>query len=127
MDRSDSSIKYNVDGYIEIIFMGVVPPARLAELMAETRQMSEEHGPVKVLIDGRNGSASRTAKGFSTLMRMGRYPNVSELIILTTKDPAKLDAIRGPGIVTSILTSVLGFRPIYTSDETEARRLAAAK
>ena len=127
MGDFESSISLHPDGYIEIIFRGVVRSARLAELIEETRRLSEEYGPVNVLIDGRNGSTSRTARSFSTMMRMGRYPNVTQLIILTTNDPARIDAIRGPGVVTSILTAALGFRPIYTSDEAEARRLAAAR
>ncbi|HFQ94328.1 MAG TPA: hypothetical protein ENK32_09980 [Anaerolineae bacterium] len=127
MGDSDSSICLHPDGYIEIIFKGVVRSPRLGELIEETRRLSEGSGPINVLIDGRNGSTSRTARSFSTMMRMGRFPNVTQLVILTTNDPARIDAIRGPGVVTSILTTVLGFRPIYTSDEAEARRLAAAR
>ena len=127
MGDSDSSICLHPDGYIEIIFKGVVRSPRLGELIEETRRLSEGSGPINVLIDGRNGSTSRTARSFSTMMRMGRFPNVTRLIILTTDDPARIGAIRGPGVVTSILTTALGFRPVYTSDEAKARRLAAQK
>jgi hypothetical protein len=127
MGDSESSISLHPDGYIEIVFEGVVRSPRLEELIEETHRLSEESGPINVLIDGRNGSTSRTARSFSTMMRMGRFPNVTQLIILTTDDPARIDAIRGPGVVTSILTAALGFRPIYTSDEAEARHLAAQR
>ncbi len=127
MGDSESSIGLHPDGYIEIVFRGVVRSTRLAELIEEARRLSEEYGPVNVLVDGRNGSTSRTARSFSTLMRMGRFPKVLQLIVLTTDDPARIDAIRGPGVVTSILTPILGVRPIYTSDEEEARHLAAMR
>ncbi|NKQ36911.1 MAG: hypothetical protein HF973_15035 [Chloroflexi bacterium] len=127
MDDSEPSVFIHPDGYIEIVFVGTISSARLEKIIEKTRHISEEYGPTKVLIDGRNGATSRTARSFSTMMRMGRFSNVTQLIILTTDDPARIDAIRGPGVVTSILTSALGFRPIYTSDEAEARRLAAMK
>ncbi|HID54424.1 MAG TPA: hypothetical protein EYP41_20595 [Anaerolineae bacterium] len=127
MSDSESSICLHPNGYIEVIFRGVVRSSRLAELIEEAQRLSEKYSSINVLIDGRNGATSRTARSFSTMMRMGRFPNVTQLIILTTDDPARIDAIRGPGVVTSILTSALGFRPIYTSDEAEARRLAAKK
>jgi hypothetical protein len=82
---------------------------------------------MNVLIDGRFGRVELDIANFSMLLRLGRIPRLQKLIILTSSDPDNPAAIHGPGLVASILSTALGFRPAYISDESLARTKAQKK
>lgn len=115
------------DGYLEMVFNGVVYHATLQKMVDQATALAAEHGPLNMLIDGRLGAVDRKAKTFRVLMNMGRTNGVEKVIILTCTDSTIVHAIHGPSIVTSMLSTALGFKPIYIADETEARAIAATK
>ncbi len=122
MDKS--RVFLHDDGYVEMVFVGVQEPEAVGGLIEDARVLLGEYGPCSVVIDGRYGRVQPSATNFSQMMSMGRFPNLIHLYILTTTDAHNTEAIHGPSVVTSILNSVLGFRPIYSSDEEDIRRRA---
>jgi hypothetical protein len=125
VDETQSRAFWNPDGYAELTLMGTASGRDLRELVGQARAILAQHGPAGGLIDGRQGNIVRNVETLSVLRQIGEIDNLQRLVILTTKDnPA---GIRGPTVVMSMLTSVLGFRPLYTSDEAEARKRAAEK
>ncbi len=119
-----SHIFLNPGGYIEIIFRGAVYHDALRKLVRQAIAKISKNGPTNVLIDGRLGAVDRKAKTFRVLMGLGHVPDLENIIILTSSDPAEVRAIQGPSIVTSILSSAFGFTPIYIANEAEARAMA---
>ena len=125
MDESKSRAFWNSEGYAEMTLLGTVSGRDLRELVDQARAILDQNGPAGGLIDGRNGNIVRNVETLSVLRQMGEIDNLQRLVILTTNDnPA---GIRGPTVVMAMLTSILGFRPLYTSDEAEARKRAAEK
>ncbi len=122
--QPETHIFLNPDGYIEIVFHGVVYRATLQAMVDQATALAAEHTPVNVLIDGRLGAVERKAKTFRVMMEMGRIDGIKNVIILTSNDPKVIHAIHGPSIVTSILSSALGFKPTYIADEAQARAMA---
>jgi hypothetical protein len=113
------------EGYIEVRLAGKTAGQELRDLADRVRAILAEHGPTGGLIDGRNGNIVRNVETLSMLRNMGQLNGLHRLVILTTKDnPA---GIRGPTVVMAMLTTLLGFRPLYTSDEAEARKRAAER
>ena len=119
-----SRVFLNPDGYVEMVFVGIQETEQLQTLIAQTQILLDEHGPISVVIDGRNGRIQPNTSNFAHMMSIGRLPNLIQLYILTSDDPNDPETIKGPSVITSILTSVLGFRPIYSSDEADLRRRA---
>jgi hypothetical protein len=123
VDETQSRAFWNPDGYAEVTLVGTVTGRDLRELVEQARTILAQHGPAGGLIDGRQGNIIRNVETLSALRQMGEIGDLQRLVILTTKDnPA---GVRGPTVVMSMLTSLLGFRPLYTSDEAEARQRAA--
>lgn len=125
--QQKSRVFLNPDGYIELIFHGVVYHDTLRQLIDGSTALAAVHGPINALIDGRFGAVDRKAKTFRVMMSMGRISGMKNVIILTSNDSQAIHAIHGPSIVTSILSSALGFKPAYIDDEAEARAMAASK
>ena len=123
--QPEAHIFLNPDGYLEMVFHGVVYHAALQAMIDQATALAAEHGPINALIDGRLGAVDRKAKTFRVMMGMGRIINIEKIIILTCNDPQVIHAIHGPSVVTSILSSALGFKPTYIADETKARAMAA--
>jgi hypothetical protein len=116
-----SRVFYHPDGYVEMTLIGTVQAAQMRVLVEAARALIQQHGPVGGLIDGRHGNIVRSVEMLA-LLRSLQIPLLKRLVILTTDDnPA---GIQEPTIVMSVLTAVFGFRPMYTGDESEARRLA---
>lgn len=125
MDENKTKIFWNPEGYVEVTLVGAAAGGSLRDLADQVRLLLEQNGPAGGLVDGRRGNIIRDAESLSILRRMGQLNGLRRLVILTTKDnPA---GIRGPTVVMSMLTTLLGFRPFYTSDEAEARKRAAEK
>ena len=120
----EARIFLNPDGYLELIFYGVVYHAAIQSMVDQATALAAEHKPINVLIDGRLGAVDRKAKAFRVMMEMGRVDGVGKVIILTSSDPKIVHAIHGPSVVTSILSSALGFKPTYIADEAQARAMA---
>jgi hypothetical protein len=124
--HKESHVFLHEDGYVEMVFVGMQDTEQLQTLIDQAQVIVNERGPMSLVVDGRNGRIQPNASNFSLMMSMGRFPNLVQLYILTTNEPGKEDAVQGPSVVTSILTSVLGFRPHYSKDEADVRRRAAA-
>ena len=122
--QPEARIFLNPDGYLEMVFHGVVYHATLQTMVDQATALAAEHGPINVLIDGRLGAVDRKAKTFRVMMGMGHVNDVEKIIILTCDNPQVVHAIHGPSIVTSVLSSALGFKPTYIADETKARAMA---
>ena len=119
-DSNSSHVFLNPDGYLEMTLIGRVETAKMRELTDQAIALIQEHGPIGGLIDGRQGNIVRTVESLRILQRI-QMPGLQRLVILTAPDNPI--AVRKPSIVMSMLTTMLGFRPIYLSDETEARAL----
>jgi hypothetical protein len=121
-DIEKSRVFYNPDGYVEVVLAGSVQVGQMRVLAEAARALIEQQGPAGGLIDGRRGRIVSNME-MLTLLRSLQTPSLKRLVILTTGDnPA---GIQGPDLALSILTAVFGIRPVYSSDEAEARRLAA--
>jgi hypothetical protein len=121
-DSNSSRVFLNPDGYLEMILVGRVEVAKMRELTDQAIALISEHGPIGGLIDGRQGNIVRTVESLRILQKI-QMPGLVRLVILTAPDNPV--AIRKPSIVMSMLTTILGFRPMYLSDESEARALVA--
>jgi hypothetical protein len=117
-----SHVFYNPDGYVEMTLVGTVTAAQIRLLAEAAKALIQQHGPVGGLIDGRRGNIVRNVETL-TILRGLQLPQLTRLVILTTADNP--EGIQGPSVVMSILTLILGFRPLYIGDESQARHLAA--
>jgi hypothetical protein len=121
-EAEKSRVFYNPDGYVEMTLAGTLSTQQIRVLAEAAKLLIEEYGPIGGLIDGRRGNIIRNVETLS-ILRTLQFAKLKRLVILTTQDNP--EGIKGPTVVMSLLTSILGFRPIYIDDETEARRLAA--
>lgn len=122
-----SRIFLHPDGYIEIVFAGIQQTEEIRDLVQQATKLFTQHGSMSVLIDGRFGRIARDASTFSSLMSIARDTRLKEMIILIDTNTSNPEAIHGPSVVTNILTSVFGRRPVYIDDEAEARARACGK
>lgn len=113
------------DGYVEMKLVGEVPTDELQTLVNEAISLIEQHGPINLLSNGQHGRIARDARSFSTLMSIRGVPKLRHYFILTSAETGDPMGIAGPSIVTTILTSILGFRPTYIDSEAEARQRAS--
>lgn len=121
--REKSGVFYNPDGYVELVLVGQVSSGQLRVLVEAAKALIDLHGPVGALIDGRRGNTLPNVESL-TILRSLQIPKLRRLVILLQPDnPA---AIQGPTVVMSLLTAVVGFRPMYLEDEVKARQLAAS-
>jgi hypothetical protein len=121
--KEKASVFHNPEGYVEMVLVGSVQVEQMRVLVEAAKALIEQHGPIGGLIDGRRGNIVRSVEMLS-LLRSLHIPSLKRLVILTADDNP--DGIQGPSIVMSILTAAFGLRPMYTSDEAEARLLAAS-
>ena len=150
--RYDKTRVFLNGGYVEIQFVGIVRQAALRRVLAEVAdrgpltagELSDgsrgeggwcepapavgvhgAHGPIGVLLDGRNGRLHHDAGTLQALSEAGSMPKLTHMVVLTSnlergygvivKDP------KGP--VRLISADAVRAPMFYTSDETEARRL----
>jgi hypothetical protein len=121
-EAEKSRVFYNPDGYVEMALIGTQTAQQIRVLTEAAKLLIEAYGPVGGLIDGRRGNIIRNVETLS-ILRSLQFSKLKRLVILTTNDNPQ--GIKGPTVVMSLLTAVLGFRPIYIDNETEGRRLAA--
>jgi hypothetical protein len=124
--ETESTLFWNPDGYVEIVFVGVQKPETLQQFDVQTRELLLEHGRASVLIDARRGRVGRDANSLSFIMKMARSADLDKFVVLI--DPASSDPEVGKksGVLVSMVTAALGKRPIYLYDEAEARARAAS-
>lgn len=125
MGEQESTVFLHEDGYVEMKLVGEVPTEALQALVNQVVSLVQEHGPINLLSNGKHGRISRDARSFSILMSIRGVPKLRHYFILTSAETGDPMGIAGPSIVTTILTSILGFRPIYVDSEVEARQRAA--
>lgn len=123
--RYDKTRVFLNGGYVEIQFVGIVRQAALRRVLAEVDRLVDAHGPIGVLLDGRNGRLHHDAGTLLALSEAGSMPKLTHMVVLTSnlergygvivKDP------KGP--VRLISADAVRAPMFYTSDETEARRL----
>lgn len=122
----ESTVFWNPDGYVELVFIGIQEPEQLSKLNEEARNLLDAYGPANVLIDGRYGRISREASSFLILRRLTKVKNLKKMYILIDKKATQLESGRESGIVITIVSTALGLRPIYLYDEEKARKLVAS-
>ena len=127
VSEQESRVFLHEDGYVEMILVGEVPTTTLQDLVNESIALVQKHGPINLLSNGQHGRISRDARSFSILMSIRSIPNLRNYYILTSAETLDPLGVPGPSIVTTILTSILGFRPIYLDSEKEARQRAATE
>jgi hypothetical protein len=127
-DHQKSTVYWNPEGYIEIIFVGVQSPEDLRTMDREAREIIADHdGNASLLIDARRGRIGRDAASFSVVMKLSRERRLNRFIVLVDEKPQHPDAGRETGVIISMLTAAFGKRPIYIYDEAAARALAASE
>lgn len=127
MNHQPSCVFYNKAGYIEIIFNDIIGASELCRLLSEVNILAEIHGPIAVLVDGRNGRLNHDAGTLMAFAEMNMSPKLTSLIVLTHTSSHRRDAIvKNPkGLVPQVSAKVFGVPHLYLSDEAEARRQAA--
>ncbi|MCI0397627.1 MAG: hypothetical protein L0332_34010 [Chloroflexi bacterium] len=107
-------------GYLEVVLLGLVSSEEIQRLIAEATAVLETMEPTCVVINGRRGRITRNPQSFRAMRDMA-HPKMKQMIVVTGRDHPH--GSRG-GIVVSIITSILGYKPMYFDDEAEARRVA---
>jgi hypothetical protein len=118
-------VNLHPDGYVEVTLVGQEAAADLEILANRSRELVETHGPMNVLIDARHGRIGRDTRSFAILLRLGRVPNLTNLIVLISDDPNNTEGGQQSGLMISLLSNAFGLQPIYTDNEAEARTKAA--
>lgn len=127
-EATNSTVSWRPDGYIEIVFVGTQTPEQIREIDRQARAILEEHDRLtSVLVDARHGRVGRDATSFSVIMRLSRDRRLNRFIVLVDENPTDPHAGRETSVIVSMLTAALGKRPIYITDETAARTLAASE
>lgn len=122
-----TTIFFNEDGYIEMIFVGIVSASELQQLLGELNRLVEQYGPVGLLLDGRNGRVSYDAGTLIAFAETKISPQLTHMAILTHTSNTRRDVIKKKpkGIVTQVSAKTFGVPQTYLCHEGEARRLAA--
>ena len=127
MSTNESHVFLNPDGYVEMVLIGVLEGTAFRDLLVQVQTLIEvQPEPVNGLIDGRRGRMGRDARSISSLMSLGRLPNLKEVFLLIDENQEHPHAAPGPGVIASVMTTALGFGPVYVADEAKARKLASA-
>jgi hypothetical protein len=119
-----SRVNLHPDGYVEVTLVGKEAAANLEILANRSRELVETHGPMNVLIDARHGRIGRDTRSFATLLRLGRVPKLTDLIVLISDDPNNTEGGQQTGLMISLLSTAFGLQPTYTDNEAEARAKA---
>lgn len=124
MNHQPSCVFYNKAGYIEIIFNDIVGASELRRLLSEVNCLAEKHGPIAVLVDGRNGRLNHDAGTLMAFAEMKMSSKLTCLIVLTHTASHRKDVIvkHPKGLVTQISAKTFAVPHLYLSDEAEARR-----
>lgn len=123
----ESRVMLHPDGYIEVTLIGEEPADSLDVLANRSRNLVDEHGPMSILIDARNGRIRRDARSFAILLGLGRVPKLRHLYILISDDPHNTEGAQRSSLIVSLISTALGLHPIYVDDEAEARAKAVAE
>lgn len=128
-DQLQSSVFMHADGYIEMVFVGLQTSDQLRTLISKAKSIAEskEDKRGSFLVDGRNGHIGRDARTFTLLMDIGWIRNLENIVFLYSDDPNNKNSARPSDIIISVLTNTIRVKPIYISDEEEARRIVAGK
>jgi hypothetical protein len=128
-EQNQSRVFVHADGYVEMVFIGLQTSSQLRTLINKAKSFAEgkEDKSVNFLVDARNGHIGRDARTFTLLMDIGWVRNLKNIVFLYDDDPANEESARPSDIVVSVLTNTIRVRPIYVSDEEEARRLVGSK
>lgn len=121
-----SSVKFNEDGYVEMSFEGIIGISELRRLLYEMNQLVEVHGPIGVLLDGRNGRIHHDAGTLIALSETRFTSSLTHMVVLTHVSTSKSNVIvKNPsGLVPKIGAKALGVPLLYVSNEEEARQWA---
>lgn len=124
-----SRVFMHADGYIEMVFAGLQTPSQLRLLIDEAKSFAnaKEGQSVSLLVDSRNGHIGRDARTFTLLMDVGWVRNLEKIIFLYSDDPTNTNSARPSDIIVSVLANTVRVKPIYMSDEEEARRIVSGK
>ncbi|GJM43039.1 MAG: hypothetical protein DHS20C20_33210 [Ardenticatenaceae bacterium] len=126
-NKSPSRVFFNESGYVEMCFVGIIGASELRRLLYGMNQLVEVHGPLGVLLDGRNGRLHHDAGTLIALSETNFTSQLTHMIVLTHVSVSRRNVIvKNPrGIVPQISARALGVPLVYLSDEDEARRWAA--
>lgn len=129
-ELNKTTVSWHPDGYVEVVFVGTQLPEQIREIDRQARAILDERldkGVASLLIDARRGRVGRDATSFSVIMRLSRERRLNRFIVLVDENPTDPHAGRETGVIVSMITAALGKRPIYITDETAARALAASE
>lgn len=128
-EQLQSSVFMHTDGYIEMVFVGLQPSNQLRTLINRAKSFAEaeEDKRISLLVDARKGHIGRDARTFTLLMDIGWVRNLARIVFLYSDDPANEESARPSDIIVSVLSNTVRVKPIYISDEEEARRIVKGK
>lgn len=128
-DQLQSRVFIHTDGYIEMVFVGLQASEQLRTLINKAKSLAEsqEDKSASFLVDGRNGHIGRDARTFTLLMDIGWIRNLENIVFLYSDDLNNKNSARPSDIIISVLTNTIRVKPIYISDEEEARRIVSGK
>ena len=128
-EQLQSSVFMHTDGYIEMVFVGLQPSNQLRTLINRAKSFAEaeEDKRISLLVDARKGHIGRDARTFTLLMDIGWVRNLERIVFLYSDDPANEESARPSDIIVSVLSNTVRVKPIYISDEEEARRIVKGK
>lgn len=125
MSESFAKSFLHEDGYVELVLVGQVNADEHLTMVQAAFNLVDKHGPVNLLVNGKNGRLSRDARTMSALMQGSRTSKLRHLFILTGAESGDPNGVKGPSVVASVIIGILGLSPIYIDNETEARQRAA--
>jgi hypothetical protein len=128
-EQLQSRVSMHADGYIEMVFVGLQPTNQLRTLINQAKSFAEaeEGNRISLLVDARNGHIGRDARTFTLLMEIGWVRNLERIVFLYSDDPDNRESARPSDIIVTVLTNTIRVKPIYISDEEEARKIVSGK
>jgi hypothetical protein len=128
-EQLQSRVFMHADGYIEMVFVGLQPSTQLRMLINQAKSFAEaeEDKSISLLVDARDGHIGRDARTFTLLMEIGWVRNLERIVFLYSDDPTNKESARPSDIIVTVLTNTIRIKPIYISDEEEARRIVSGK
>lgn len=125
--HNKSYVFFNEEGYVEMVFFGIVNTSELRQLLREMNRLAKLHGPTGFLLDGRYGRIPHNPIALMAFAKATTRSQVTHMVILTNaahlhRNSAAKQAAED---ACKVRANTFGIPQVYLSDEAEARQRAA--